>query len=69
MPETATFECHECCTEFEGELPDDLMHVEAWPACCGHDAYLLEVGTAREGEIRGADALDASPPLPGIEEL
>lgn len=37
---SATFECQGCGQEFEDELPA-LDHVEAWPVCCGEDAYLI----------------------------
>ena len=39
---TARFECSKCGQEWEDELPP-IIHIEAWPNCCGGDAYLMEV--------------------------
>jgi hypothetical protein len=43
----AKFECGECDRTLIDELPP-ILWVEAWPACCGRDAYLIEIATEEE---------------------
>ena len=57
----ATFECSACGTEFDAELPTQLDHGEAWPVCCGQNAYLME------GEVAEITAEKAAEYLAGAE--
>lgn len=65
----ATFECTDCGREFRDELPE-LLHVEAWPVCCGIDSYLIEIEEveAGEGRTKSPGVVDTRLPLSGLDD-